>query len=500
MYTNQQQEFSRPSVTLKKFFLIESKGYQDQWVRPYEMNVGYEDLIKIQDTIERSMRLKSTSNIGPEIYNSSPNIMSPSGNVLGQAKIANGWSEKRFKFVLVLEESSGQGSNTTIINYIQGYSEFLGISFKNTLDPDMRLFVNTVSVLRKTYDSSTGRFNIVPINKFNSVQDELNLLDYMGSRFVPNSVQDHEAYKLARPEDVLINVSTLSSTEADTLIMSDVGNVNKFNIVDSENILPTQHIATTLTSAVDSVRISNAFTEGDDIINTMVGDTLSSNPTQILIFKMIYNTTGELRPNFTLKELSAMFQPMEVVPEVILGNDVGVMQMSNEVPMELQTNDVSNTYGADIETRKSILIHEAVVNVLNESLLSHIVFEMDNYNGAVNHHVLSADSEIEGLDIVFFSNKFANMFVQKVWNSISENNMLPIKVLISSYLVSDTTISISVDNRPMVIFRYPTFANSKFIPIIMDNARFDDISTSYASIVGTAIESSRKIMNEASKF
>ena len=282
--------------------------------------------------------------------------------------------------------------------------------------------------------------------------------------------------------------------------MSDVGNVNKFNIVDSENILPTQHIATTLTSAVDSVRISNAFTEGDDIINTMVGDTLSSNPTQILIFKMIYNTTGELRPNFTLKELSAMFQPMEVVPEVILGNDVGVMQMSNEVPMELQTNDVSNTYGADIETRKSILIHEAVVNVLNESLLSHIVFEMDNYNGAVNHHVLSADSEIEGLDIVFFSNKFANMFVQKVWNSISENNMLPIKVLISSYLVSDTTISISVDNRPMVIFRYPTFANSKFIPIIMDNARFDDISTSYASIVGTAIESSRKVMNEASKF
>jgi len=501
------------NVVMKKFFLIESDGYQDQYIRPYNMEAGYEDLNKVKDIVTRSVQLNSVGNIGQEVSNSISNILTPSSMVIGAANIAGeGWGSKRFKFVMLIEESSNT-SNSVIINYVQGYTDQLGISYKDTLDPNMRFFVNTVNVLRKTFDRNTGGFSIVPVKSYNSVHDELNMLDYADTRFVPNSgpsyTPDHEALKLARPEDILVNASTLSAADSDTMIFSSVGTVNNFNIVDNEDILPTQHLSKTISSAVSNSMNDSAFTDDVDmygnlqnsnVINAMLGDTLSCSAEQITIFKMILRTTGSLRPNMSLSEINDMFAPAPVVPDVMLGNDVAIRTGGTTTPYELSGTETENTYGADIETRKSVLVHEAVITTLNDSLLSHIVFEIDNMTGQPLCNILHAGSEIEGLNTIAYSNKFTSMFMSRIWNSLSENNMIQVKILVSSLLVSDTTISISIDGRPPVVYRYPTFANSKYLPIIMNNENLDDLSRSYTTVISEAITSSKEAMSNASRF
>lgn len=502
-YQQQMQQnpygFQRSTPILKKFYLIESTSYQDQYIRPYEMDVTYDDLNKVTEIVSRSISMNSTGNIENEVSNNISNLINPSSNVIGTANIINGWGEKRFKFILLIEFVN-EGTNTTIMNYVQGYSDFLSISYNDTLDPDMRLFVNTVTTLRKTFNPETGTFSITPLSTFNASQDELNLANYSNVRFDSNRVPDYDALKLARPSDILVNLNTLDSTDNSTLIMSDVGNLNKFNLADAHDSLPTQHLSKTIRSAVDNTLASSAFTEDGDILGNMIGDTYSDSPSQINFFALILKKTGDLRPNFTLKELSHMLSPMDVVPDVILGNDVAVRSRGVNTPIELTTQDTQHTYGADVETKKSVLAHEAVVAALNDSLLSNIVFEIDNYTGMVESNVLSAGSEIEGLNTIAFSNKFISLFINKAWNSITENNMMQVKMLISASLVSDTTVSISIDNRPMVIYRYPTFANSKYLPIIMDNARIDDLSNTYSAVISKAVEGSKNVMNAANRI
>jgi len=491
------QNYERPTITLKKLTLIESRSYRPQWVRPYEMEVGYYDLENIKHTVERSVKTRSINNLELELQKNSPNILTPSSRVTGEAKIANGWGEKRFKFIMVLEMTY-PSTNVTLINYVQGYSEFLGMTHSGIIDPNMKLFINSVSVLRKTFDSQTGKFTIIPLHKYNVVQNDLSNLDYVEGNFMPDVRNFNDTLKLSRPEDILANMTTLRTVESGTTVISDVGNVNQLNIVESKHLIPTQHVSSTVSTAVDTVLAGSVYDDNADLLSAMLGFSLTIGPEQILVFKLILDATGMLRSYFTLNELTRMLGVADVNYDVILSKEIGSMHINNNVPTILQTESTEDTYGAEIETRKSILIHEAIVNTLNNSLLSQIVFEIDNLSIEPNYAILSAASEIEGLDLVYHANKFISMFITKAWTSITENNAIPIKLLVSANIISDTTISISIGSNPEVVYRYPTFADSKYLPLIVDNSGLTQLTEAYEAVVDTALNTSRAVSHNLS--
>ena len=505
MFNNQmdgfgkQEGFVRNTVTLKRFVLIESKAYKPQWLRPYELHADYTDIEVVKDTVQKAIKHNTVGGIDAELQKSNPNLLTPSSGVIGEAGIINGWNTKRFKFILVLE-SHNPYTNTTLINYVQGYSEFLDLSFRQNVDPNMTLFINSVTVLRKTFNTETGTFSIVPLYKYNVVQDDFSAMDSIEYETVPNSFNYDNVLKLSRPEDILVNVSTLSTVEPGVMVLSDVGNVKKLNVVDSKNVLPTQHLSSILSSAVNSTLTSDAFMGEEDLVGMMLGETSTNSPETIEIFKLIMSYTGKLKPSFTINELKGMLGLPDINYDVILSADAGSVMINHNVPDILKAEDTADTYGAEIETRKSILVHEGVVNALNNSLLSHIVFTIDNHLGEANFAILTANSEIEGLDVTFYANKFMSLFINHVWRNVTENNLLDVKLLVSADIIADTTIDISINGGPEVVYRYPTFADSKFIPLIVDNARFNDLTTSYQAVIETALSAGREAVSRLSRF
>ena len=465
----------KPQVSIRKLVLVESKKYKDMWLRPYEMHIGHDDVSNIENMVANvlhdpqhngSSALKGMLNTGM------PDILMPSAMVSEKANIIHGWNEKRFKFVLVVEMKQ-PGDNKTIINYIQGYTEYLGISASDHLDPNMRLFTNSVIKLIRTYDSITGNMNTVPVGNYNVVNDETNQ--------TPNN---YNSLKLARPADIAMNVASIKSLDDndDIVTMSNVGSVNSHELVDKRSLLPNDHVADTIKMAIDSKLANGIYGNDGDVVDTMVGNLLTPSIYNIDFFKTILDISGQGN-DFTIGQLELIEPNISNIIEVMM--DSGISNYN--IPNELLTEDTAETYDSSLESRMSVIVHEAVSALLNESILNNIVFDIDNYSGVPEGEVLDCGSYVEGLNLPMYANMFLSSFINRAWGSISNANNTQVKILVMGMVESDTTIIITLDGRHPITYRYPTFADSKFLPILMDNNKLDLMSEDYGTLIDSTL-------------
>lgn len=482
---NGQYQTSTPEKrrVITKLVLAESQGYKDQWVRPYEVNATFEDLNKVENSIMKSMEMGNTKVAGSVLTALNPNILTPSAMVGGRADIINGWGEKRFKFTLIIEFSYA-GSNSAIINYVQGYTNYLGISMQGTLDPEMVYYTNSVNVLRKTFDANTGQVSVVPIETLNIAKD-----DNANNQSVLNT------NKLARPDDLLAGISRLKDTESDYMVVSDIGSLKDANVVDKTTLLPTTHISKTLESAINNRLTSSAFSENVNIMDSMTADLISPAVENIDFFKLLTVLKGFSTTTFTTNDLKFIDSTLDGSNRIATFMGLGNGRV--DLPPVLQSSESADTFNADWETRMAVVIHEGVSAIMGESLLNDISFTITNDTGAITYSPLSEfKSYIEGLNLIAQFEKFMNLFISRVWPTISNNNMSLVKLLVAVQTEADTVINISLDNRPAINYVLPTFANSKTLPIIMDNGKLDVMVENYGQIVDTALEASTHMMKK----
>ena len=476
----------RTEVRVTKFVLVESKRYKDMYIRPYEMHVDNQAINSVEQMVSDSMRvsrgtgdIRSSNAINGMVNNELASILTPSALTNGAANIQNGWNEKRLKFVLVVEIKR-PGDRNSVVNYIQGYSEYLGVSRSDHLDPQMLLYPNSVIKLQKTHDPHTGRVNMYPVDTFNVVFDETG-----------SATSSYDSLKLARPSDVAIKVSDIKDMGEDIVSMSTVGSVDNVELVNKRTLLPTDHISKTLRASIDST-IQNGFLgSSEDTIETVVGNLTDPSLHNIDFFKTVLNIRNR-EAGFTIDDLMFVDPNVKNITEVYMG---GILDTTTNMPVELTTEDTEDTHGTNLEVRLSLIVHEAVSTLLNESILNDIVMEVDNYAGTPSGEVLNAGSYLEGLDVPAYASMFLNNFISRAWNSISNNNNTIVKVLVSGMLESDTTVVITTDGRHPVTYRYPTFADSKFLPILMDNKGLDLITEDYASLMDAALSTTSGIMS-----
>jgi len=482
-----QEVDNTPVVNVIKFLLVESKRYKDVWLRPYELNVGHDDLNKVKHIVEESMQTSSRDMAGALVNNEIPNILTPSSMPLERANIANGWGEKRFKFVLLIEISY-PNTNTVELDYIQGYSDFFDISYKGNIDDNMRFVINTVSTFKRTYDAMTGSVLTVPASSFNIVIDE--------TKSINNNFKSN---KLMRPVDIALGVASLKSMEdndEDIVQMSNVGSVNNPELVDKTTILPSDHVATTIKHAIKAKDSTALLGNDGDTVTQLVGQLTTPVPLNIPILRALSSIRQQFE-TFTLRDLQlldpAVANPQSGKVKVIVGDQLPNMTL----PQELLSEDTAETYDASLETRLSLVIHEAVAVILNKSILNSITFEIDNYNGQPVGNVLDSSSFIDGINLPVYATAFINMFIDKAWNSISNNNFMPIKLLVTAMLESDTTIVLSIDGKPHIIYRYPTFADSKFLPLITNNEGLEAMTANYNGVIDMAIETAGNVIKQS---
>lgn len=499
-----------PINRITKIELVETKSYKDMWIRPYDVHATHTNLDKVKNTVNLALgkNISNYKSIENLLNKNDPNILTPSANVIGKASIANGWDTKRFKVTIVLEITI-PGTNITTINYIQGYSSYLGVTHSKNIDENhMEIFINSVKVLNKTVVN--GQVHIRPVGNYTvSSNDEI-----IGQNM------NNNASVLARPDDLVSKHTMLKEVSHGANFVSNLSTLNEVQLIDKNVLTPVGHLSKTISNAIDikimenSEQTSASFETGNDnnmfdssfnineenhygmdedndIYDNLVSEMLSITPSYIGFYKLLYNIKGVDAKSFTLKDL-------EYIDPMCIHLERKVYDMDNftsNIPPKMLITDAADTYDGSYETRVRVLIHEHVEKIMNIVNLNTIVFDVNNLNGTPDIIILSSTTIINGMNLQQCEEAFKRHFLFTAWPSISNNNLSNVKLTVS-HMVTDITIAICLDGRPNVIYRDPIFADSNYNPLIVTNDLQSIMAENYGEILDTTFNQAGVVLKE----
>lgn len=483
MYNTQQ---NKTQFKVKKIILTETKRYNNMYIRPYELNVDYNDINMLSSSIRNMVTKNVDLEKGMEttLSNNASGLLMPSSNIIGQAPIVGGWDEIRFKVDLIVEFQI-PGSNITNINYVQGYSSYFGKSHGGFIDEHMELYINSIISLRRIVDTNTNQVSTVVISNDAVAFDETGY---------NQTLDNNNTLRVSRPDEVVSRISTLKEVNDDTQFISNVDTISELQVVDKKSATPLGHLSKTLAATVTQTQMTGALSTGSDIYDAITGDVLTMIPENLDFYKMLRSIKQNNVDYFTLNDLAKLdsFLP---VPEVLVSKSNITKNISDMDP-----RDAASTDGNNYETKISLMIQETLSEVLSASILDKIGFTIENSSGTINSRPTMFTSLIDNLNnntLITHTNKVINEFISKIWNTISANNKM--FIFIDVYAVStEVVIRVNVDNAGEVAYVYPTFADAKYMPVIMNNYNQDMLAEGYSEMIDMTMETTRNIMLQTS--
>jgi len=463
------------SLRINKAFMIPTRksGFNDMYVRSYNLNATHETMNNLENILSRTGGGLNGKLHDVSVVNNIPEIMSLSATPIGTATIANGWQTQRLTFILEVESNV---NGLSMVSYIQGYSEYHDPSLSGHIDPNMIFNINSIATVTRMVDPVTGAIIATPHSNFNIVKDSFNNAHYQ-------EVQD-DNLKLIRPTDVIANIGHIHTfgDDPNVNIFSDNLSGGVFTSARGNNSA-VKHFTKTVNSYINT-RNTNSVGYMDNE-NLLIAASEVASETNLLAIPFIAHLrsiTGLTPPvSFTLNQLSKL-DPDIANKILLIDNNAG---MVNTTPTILDSDITEVNYKPNYESTIAMTIAHSVNDMLVSNLLTEISFSSTNITGPTITSIIDVRSLIEGINTTVYANKVMSTIDTILMPEITRNNSLIVDILVTSSLLVDTTVSVSLNGNPPVVFRYPTFSDSLYVPVISDEINSSRMSDDMGLVLDT---------------
>ena len=474
---NQFNMFDQPAasrIEWARVMLMETATYNDMVRRPITSHVQ-------SNTHEA---LIEATNGGPITHNMiaglAPEIIRPMGEYEGYAGIENGWQERRMRFMaeVVIRQAT---SNVIERRILSGYTSHFGVTAGHGanahVDPELRLFVNNVTVLRD-YETPVGGV-IDTRTQFIASQQVLNGQFREGAYGRPGEGTDYSVSSA----DVVGMVGTFSMMAEGQAFGNDSRasfQESPLRLVNRSDLLPARYLSNALESyrrAYDAQGYDdNEFRIADEAraIALAAGNTLTqaADPLLDLLNRETewrdlgrgYLTFGEILqmdPSVNNRtQITVMSRPQrakahvagQTTPWTDGGMEAVVASiMASEVPALMAMLTLTRvTFTCTNATIDGLPFFEPIRNELTPK----------SFSNAQNWHYLLAE--------------FESRFKLEVLPVITRNGQILVSLSVDVDLQNEAAFGISVHGNPSLEFVAPVFADHAFSPLITGN--FDNVS------------------------
>lgn len=477
-------------IVCKRLILIETRDdYQDLYVRNFKLDMNLNTYNRLGNVLANNPAGRNStlsySRVGLEI----PEVIDLEPRPLYMANIANGWRTKRLRFILEVD-SVQAGSSFT--HYIQGYTDYYDSTMSmrnagvvyNKLDPNMIFFINSILTISRSI-TSDGRYVVRPYAMYNFISNH-GIDSYQELQIGGDSVA-------IRPLDVtksiLIN-DKFREINGDRII-TDIGNLNTSTYTSKRsNADPVKYFTDSLNGYINSLNGSSIGYDRVDILSNTVDILQESNPgSNPFIFNLI-SITGNPNPTaFDLKTLELMDPTISSKATIINRNENGITGYNN-----LASFDTAYTTPLLNPTPESIRATIAV-NSLTSACVDNMLtkFSATFTNGSGHYIVVctGVQTMIEGIDdryLTFLINKVKTHIETIIMPRITNNNVVLVTGGIQVDLFGDTTITINVNNGGDATFRFPTFADALYSPVIGNTQVKSGLVDDFSNVFEVATE------------
>lgn len=457
------------ALTVKFFALVPIRNrYNDVVQRTIAIDGNHQTLGKLEEIFRQSGVKQNAKLMDTTIATSIPEVAFLNPAPLGFASIANGWSTQRLAYILAVESQDVNG--ISLISYMQGYSDYHDPTYTGRVDDSMPIHINSIITVQRFKDPA-GNLVLRPYSSFNVITDASGRGTYQS---MPGEMSDSE---IARPKDLLSSMNLMAMHSGDATAIYNTSSMIRPNSVFTSSRVnndPLRHFTKTVNSFIDAKNLTQGTYSGDsDVLlqaTSLAGETAI---TSIPFIAALSKLTGEFSPtSFTLNTLNAICPGVTQYARVAENFD----DLVPDKPYALNdTADVASTFQPTQEALKATEITQAVNSVMTENFLTDLTVNITNDSGVPVVSVLHVATVVDGVNPMYFANKAVSRLEQLLIPKLTNNNMSAVNATVASSLLLDTFITISLDFNPFINYRFPTFADSLYVPVITTSSFKDQM-------------------------
>ena len=446
------------------------KQYNQVYQRSFSLNANGDNLNKIAQEFDM-LGVRQGNKVPLTTMSSTLNdIINIDNTPIDKVFIPNGWNTQRIRYVLEVE-SNDNGIITS--SFIQGYSEYYDPSFNHNIDPNMNFYINSVTNVIRTFDPINNTWTSRPLNTYNV------LTDLAGQQVFSELMTPTK--HLIRPNDVNVVASTHDFMDGNT-------NVNTFN-TELNGVVKTSrrsnnnqfdYINRTINSFIESKSLSSVSNSTSDLYMNAAATSTDNVINNSAFFESLRTLTGQITPNrFTLGVLETIDPSLRNSTTLVDNAELDVFHKYNTI---LDTEHTEDMLNPTVTTIKAYTIVQTLNSLMLDNLITKLHVNITNATGELVVVVTECNSIISGIDITPYINRVVAGIKNILGPKITDNGYTSITTHVASDVLGDTSISIGVNNQPMVPYRLPSFADGLYSPMINSYQGMQAVVNDFMSI------------------
>ena len=477
------------NIEIEKVILSVVAGYQDQYIRPYDLKVRHEDLNNLEEVVSKAIN-SANSSVNPIELTNKINILEPISTPIGKSEIVGGWDQSRAVFILTAKWVDPFKGVEEVL-YLTGYSDYPELNpTTGTVSEKINLYPNTAILLNRIETVNGPVLKIVHSFTIEYETDENKLT-------IKEDYSFNDDKLLLRPYDTLAVVENITQSLNSIPVESTLLNTNA---VEREDFIPVNHVTTVINSLLQGSYLTNSIYE-EDTIKTSKLASKKIELGEIEFFRKLIQQRG------TTPGLSFPLSWLFKLDPTLTGDRIGVVNymagntilntaamgqlttnenvFNNNIPMILTSNIGENAGDATLESRTAVLIRDAVSSLMTKNMLMDISFSINNntLDNSIIFQPYFALPAIHGINLIALVEKFKLEFINMIMPQITKKNSMIIDADIYSSITGETKIAISINGREKRLFNFPTFADSLYNSLITDKNMFINTTNNYKSLV-----------------
>lgn len=445
--------YTQNAFTVQKAIMVETAGYDEQFLRPY---VTHYDA-QIQNVIQEATR--GGQNISPQsLTPAASNMMQPSTEPTSSAKIFNGFNEKRLSFMIEIKvNNSTLGNDSRFI--LTGYTDHLGVSSISgiNIDPNMVMVFNNVFAIRDTLvDTPNGK-----AIKSNLIDAKHVLYNYQSHDYLGNQDQRF----MVRPSDVAAQLEV-----QDSPLLNQTGLYDGRYLLDGVKTSSMawgsrpKYLSRSLESfKYAQVEDANYDQDVDNTVWNSMRDHLNDEPvSKNPFFTTLFNVTNFMNNGFvTYSELCHVLPDLDFHNQVFLSSGVQKQQL-------YQPGMGADWSGMDAETIAATVVQQFTPSIMADCLFTSIGFAATNdvIGGTDQVNVHKNHSFTEGIDLSDHIVYFIERLKREVLVDVSKYGHRSYHLYVDMNMMYDSHVWVSIDGQETVYFASPCFCNALYTPIL----------------------------------
>lgn len=433
--------FLDDTLTLNKMYLFETNyGYHDVPIRTFTLNATHSVVSDLNSLIMdiNSPNFNINHSISEvELAKNVPDIIKMDNGVSGISTINNGWSEKRYRFILEVIKKT---SMHTEYYYIQGYSEYQESSLSGLINPELRFYINTITKVLRTFNVRTGQYVASVAESWTIIPEH-----------EPTSLGIQDDYCLVRPCDILDE----ARREGDANHISYVGKLDSINTIKTDNNNPLSHFTDTINAVSISKNNSNIADKIDGVLRKSRNIVAPKVNVKNDFIRALSRASGRINPEyFTLSELNDMGANLNNILTVVKKNET------------MNPLNACATLNPTIHNVTATLISNVLPSLMWKNIITDIQFNANNYNGGDFLQILNLNSIILQGDVNIMFNSMVSSIRDILLPQVSSNGNIIYNISVNCSLLGDVIIDISLGGYMEEKFVLPVFANNRWSPMI----------------------------------